>query len=170
MTAERLLRLYPRKWRDRYGEEFLELAGTGALRLQQIVDIVSGAIDAWLSSDVRRATRANTPTRAVSGGPMTSRLSGLCIDKNLRYTTRDALIGSGIMLAGSLTTALVGMLLKRRGFEVAGDVIASNGFLASLVLSMPFWILKGQSWRAQVVVVGGTLLLLGAATFVAYLI
>ena len=54
MTADRLRRLYPRAWRERYGEEFLATIGDGALRLQQIVDIVAGAIDAWVARDVRR--------------------------------------------------------------------------------------------------------------------
>ena len=49
-SAERLLRLYPRAWRERFGEEFLETAGPGKLRFQQVIDIVSGAIDAWLSA------------------------------------------------------------------------------------------------------------------------
>jgi hypothetical protein len=57
-SAERLLRLYLRAWRERYGEEFLATVGHGSLHLQQVIDIVSGAIDAWLSADVRRATRA----------------------------------------------------------------------------------------------------------------
>ena len=46
MTASQLLPLYPRAWRDRYGEEFLATVGNGALHVQPIVDIVAGAIDA----------------------------------------------------------------------------------------------------------------------------
>jgi hypothetical protein len=39
----------------------------------------------------------------------------------------------------------------------------------ALVLSMPFWLLKGQPWRAQVVLIGGILLVLTAIAYVAYL-
>jgi hypothetical protein len=46
MRVENLLRLYPRAWRERYGEEFLATVGDGALGVQQTVDIVSAAIDA----------------------------------------------------------------------------------------------------------------------------
>ncbi len=65
-APERLLRLYPRAWRERYGEEFLATVGHEALSLQQVIDIVSGVIDAWLSADVRRATRVYRA--APSGG------------------------------------------------------------------------------------------------------
>ena len=37
MTAEQLIRLYPRAWRDRYGEEFLATIGDKALHLQQVM-------------------------------------------------------------------------------------------------------------------------------------
>ena len=92
----------------------------------------------------------------------------LCQTTSVRYTTRDAAIGAGIMLAGSLILAIIGIALKQRGYGVAGDVVATNGFFFSLVLSMPFWILKGQSRLAQVMLVGCVLLMLTAATYVAY--
>ena len=62
---ERLLRLYPRAWRERYGEEFLATVGHGALHVQQVIDIVAGAIDAWLSADVRRATRGRAAAQRM---------------------------------------------------------------------------------------------------------
>src|SRR4029450_3771169 len=58
MTAPQLRRLSPRAWQERYGEEFLATVGDGALRFQQVIDIVSGAIDARFSSDGRRGTRS----------------------------------------------------------------------------------------------------------------
>jgi hypothetical protein len=54
-SAERLLRLFPRAWPARYGEGLLDTVGEGRLRPQPWIDIVSGAADAWLSADVRRA-------------------------------------------------------------------------------------------------------------------
>jgi hypothetical protein len=35
------------------------------------------------------------------------------------------------------------------------------------MISMPFWMLKGQPWKAQVVIVGGTLALLVAIAYLA---
>jgi hypothetical protein len=167
MKPVTLIRLYPRAWRERYGEEFLSTVGTQALHLQQIIDIVAGAIDAWLSPSVRRQLRAGK-AGAPEGDAMTATLKTLCQTTSVRYTRRDAGIGAGIMLAGSLILAIIGIALKQRGYEIAGDVVVTNGFQASLMLSMPFWLLKGQPWRAQAVLIGGVLLLLAAATYIAY--
>ncbi len=43
-----LLRLYPRPWRERYGDEFLALISDRPPSLDDRVDIVRGAIDARL--------------------------------------------------------------------------------------------------------------------------
>lgn len=43
-----MLRAYPRGWRQRYGEEFLSLLGERQLRAGDVVDIISGALDARL--------------------------------------------------------------------------------------------------------------------------
>ena len=71
MTANRLLQLYPRAWRERYGDEFLALVGDRPLGVTQIIDIVSAAIDAHLSSDVRAMTsrRQVTQLQAEVAGP-----------------------------------------------------------------------------------------------------
>jgi hypothetical protein len=54
-----LIRLYPTSWRDRYGEEFLEvLAERPATTVGDKVDIVRGAIDAWIHPQVRRTIDA----------------------------------------------------------------------------------------------------------------
>lgn len=66
-AAECLLRLYPRAWRERYGDELLALVGRGALRPQEVIDIVSGAIDAWLSFTADPTKAPATAPRASGG-------------------------------------------------------------------------------------------------------
>jgi hypothetical protein len=170
MTAGRLLRLYPRAWRDRYGDEFLATIGDGALHVQQIIDIVAGAIDAWVSPLVRRQARSGSTVHPSEGDPMTTSLTTICASRTLRYTKRDALIGAGVMLAGSLAMATGGVLLKLRGHTALGEAVVMNGFFVPLVLSMPFWLLKGQSWRAQTVLVGGIIAFLLGISCLATLI
>ena len=160
MTAERLLRLYPRAWRERYGDEFLAIVGDRGLGLQQTIDIVSGAIDAWLSADVRNATRA--AGAVPSGGTMTVKSIADCDRNTARYTTRDGLIGAGVMLVSTLVFVLLGFSAKAGGPPPAGQMLINLAFPASLVLSMPFWLIKGQPWKAQVVMVGGLLAMLVA--------
>jgi len=170
MTADRLLRLYPRAWRERYGEEFLETVGSGALQLQQIIDIVAGAIDAWTSPSVRRQTRSGSVDRTSQGDPMATILGTICTRTTLRYTTRDALIGAGVMLATTLVMSAAGIILKARGLTLTGEMLVTNAFFVSLVLSMPFWVLKGQSWRAQLALTAIPIIILLGISYLATLI
>jgi len=167
--AQRLLRLYPRAWRERYGEEFLATVGHDSLRLQQVIDIVSGAIDAWLSTDVRHAT-APSSVEPSGGGPMTLKYLTACERHQARYTMRDSWIGAGVMLAATLILVVAGIGARHAGWSVTGEMLVSLAFPGSLTLSMPFWVMKGQPWRAQVVIVGGTLALLIAIGYLSTLI
>lgn len=165
-AAKSLLRLYPRAWRERYGEEFLATVGEGAPSPQQMVDIVSGAIDAWLSSEVRNATRVHGIATSAGGSSMLKSLM-VCERSKVRYTRRDALIGAGVMVVATLMLTLVGVAARRNGWPLAGEVLTSIAFPVSLTLSQPFWLMKGQPWKAQAVIVGGTLAMLTLIGFVA---
>jgi hypothetical protein len=163
VLQKRLLRLYPRAWRERYGEEFLEIVGDGPLHPQQVIDIVSGAIDAWLSADVRRATIASRGTASRGGSTMLKNL--MACDRRVRFTTRDSLIGAGVMIGASWLFVMFGVSARRSGLPVTGEALTDFSFLGALTLSMPFWLMKGQSWKAQTAFVGITLVLLLARLF-----
>lgn len=47
-TARRLVRLYPRAWRERYGEEFLAVLEQRPASVSDLFDVALGALDAWL--------------------------------------------------------------------------------------------------------------------------
>lgn len=168
MKAEQLLRLYPRAWRERYADEFLETVGHGALRLQQVIDIVAGAIDAWLSTEVRRATASQAPRNAPNQGePKMLKSMLICGRSELRYTTRDALIGAGVMLSLTFLSLWCGSVARGAGWPAAAEMLTSTGFFVGLIVSMPFWLLKGQPWKAQAVLVGGTVAALLAIGYLA---
>ena len=62
MTAIRLLALYPRSWRLRYGEEIAAILGEECLSLSLVVDLILGAIDAHLHPELAG------PVLAAAGG------------------------------------------------------------------------------------------------------
>src|SRR3989442_14900178 len=62
MTAARLLALYPRSWRLRYGEEIAAILGEERLSLSLVVDLILGAIDAHLHPELAG------PVLAAAGG------------------------------------------------------------------------------------------------------
>jgi len=141
MTASQLLRLYPREWQERYGEEFIATAGEGALKFQQVIDIVSGAIDAWLSADVRRSAAGSTPQGEVI---MHQAIKAACGHGEVRYTTRDSLIGAAALLVGTFVLLAIGIFASRSGWTVTGEALKSLAFPVSLAVSMPMTFLKGQ--------------------------
>ena len=55
-----LLKLYPPRWRRRYGEEFLALIAPQPFSLATALDIVGGAIDAWTQPQSHLSTRAGS--------------------------------------------------------------------------------------------------------------
>jgi len=157
MRREHLLRLYPRAWRERYGVEFLATIEHGPLRSREAIDIVFGAIDAWLSADVRRMTMSPAATR--EGGRMLLKSLWACERTEGAVTPRDGLIGAAVMLVSSVVFKALAHA-SQDAFPAASHLFTSLAFLGPFTLSMPFWLMRGQSWRAQTLIVGGTLTLL----------
>jgi hypothetical protein len=175
--TSRLLRLYPPAWRARYGEEFLETLGDVGLHPQLVIDMVSGAIDAWLSADVRRALRDPNDERLAEtpkpGGrrPMSTRTLIACGSTRSRMSTRDALLAAGAMLGVSALLAGLLLVAARRGWSDSTIAILQMlAFPGSLVLTMPLMFLKGQPWRAQAVITGGLLAILVGIAYLSSLV
>jgi hypothetical protein len=162
MSAERLLKLFPRAWRERYGDEFLATIGDGPLPPARALDIVRAAIDAWTSSDVREATRS-AAAAANRGGAMTLKSILACDAKHLaRLSMRDGLMAATIMIAGTLLFTTLAAVARQNGWEATGNVFRDFGFLASMTISMPFWVMKGSPRKLQMAIVGVTLVFLAA--------
>jgi hypothetical protein len=170
MRPEQLLRLFPRGWRARYGDEFLAVAGNEHLGPRQMIDIAACAIDAWTSSEVRRATREFRSDGSPGEQLMSKTLMTSCGSAGVALNRRDAWLCALAMIGGSFLFSIVGILAKRSGFEAAGETLVSIAFTGSLLLAMPFTYLKGKSWRAQLLLVGLPLLLLVLISLLAQLI
>jgi hypothetical protein len=162
-SAERLLRLYPRAWRDRYGDELIAIAADqGGLNVAQSIDVVFAAIDAWLSMDVRQATRAASAGPSNGGG--TTMLKAILCERNKpRVTITDGLIGAGVMIASTVIFLGLTSVARNAGWTETGKALAGLSFPVSFVVSMPFWLMKGQPWKAQAAIIGTTLVILAAS-------
>ena len=82
-------------------------------------------------------------------------------------TVRSGLIGAGVMLGATFLFSVVGIVLRRAGFPVAGEILKGLAFTGPFVLSMPFWLMRGTPWRAQAAIVGITFAILLAASYIA---
>jgi hypothetical protein len=157
MQAKQLLRWYPPAWRERYGNEFEALLSDRSLSAMEVFDVFCGAIDAWLSPDVRRHTIGSAA--APAGGPML--LRALACDRHTSgVTPRDGLVGAGVMIALTIAFKLAINAAVRFGYAAAADALTQLAFPVAFSASMPWWLMKGQPWKAQLVIVGGTLALL----------
>ena len=88
---------------------------------------------------------------------MTNAMRTACGSGKLRFTKRDSLIGAGVMVGTSLLFVVLGVIARRNGWLVTSQMLLSLAFPGSMMLSMPFTFMKGQPWRAQAVLVGGTI-------------
>ena len=170
MTAESLLKLYPRAWRARYGDELLQLVGSRALSAQQTFDMLAGAVDAWLSPSVRAAVRRQPSAAAVKGGLMVRQFLLKCSTSShtqYRMTTRDGLISAAVLLAVSLVFTAAGIYAATLGYTMTADILKSFAFPGAVLLSMPFGVMKGQPRRTQLIVLGPTMLLIALASVIA---
>ena len=90
-----------------------------------------------------------------------------CSRTSSNVTPRDGLIGAGVMLGATILFSLAGIGARRAGWVVTGEVLKSLAFAGPFMLSMPFWMMKGQPRRAQAMIIAGTLFIITAAALVA---
>src|SRR4026207_1381962 len=66
-----LIRLYPPAWRRRYGRELAELLAARPASFRTAVDLVAGAVDAWLNP---QSSTAVTAANAKGAGAMVPKM------------------------------------------------------------------------------------------------
>jgi hypothetical protein len=101
---------------------------------------------------------------------MLNRLLAACERRDARITTRDGLIGAMVMLGATIVLAGLGIAARRNGWPTAGLILTSLSFPGSLVLSMPFWLTKGQPWKTQLILIGTVFTLLVAIGYLSTLV
>jgi hypothetical protein len=151
MTGRWFLRLYPRAWRERYGEELAALVGDRRLSLRDGIDLISGAIDA----------------RFAQGETMSATLKAGCVKSAAAQTLAQGLTGAGLLVLGSFVLSAAGIAANRSGFHDAGEFLKSLAFPVSLAIWSHYTYMRDQSRIAQLVITGGTLTILTLAGLIA---
>jgi len=153
-TIDRLLCLYPPAWRKRYGDEFAALLGAERKTPWLMLDVLFGAMDAWVRPAARHLTAAASGDRTIM-----SRLARSCEANRTPLTTRDALLGAAVIVGGTAALKLLGTALEGAGDGLArlGHEIALFAFPVSMLLSLPATWLKGRSRGLQVSLIGSVL-------------
>lgn len=149
-----LLKLYPPRWRRRYGKEFLALIAPQRFSLVTVLDIVGGAIDAWTQPQSHLAAPAGAHTEGDTN--MLAKMTRLrCAGYGTKMTTVDALKGAGVVLGGTLlSVVLAGWMERQGGDPMYARALTANGWLLSFVFSMRWTTLKGWPGRTQAIFIG----------------
>ena len=129
-----LVRLYPGPWRARYGDEMRALLGSAPGRRRDVLDLLRGALDAWLHP----ATPSRVPAIAalVGGGLWTMAAAGVIGQPvppdwpgYLAETMVVALVAAVLLLVATLGCALRVGDDGGRAMR-AGSTLTAVGFLA----------------------------------------
>ncbi len=160
-----LLKLYPPRWRRRYGKEFVALIASQRWSFGTVLDIIGGAIDAWTRPQSHLA--AGEAAQSAGGTIMLAKLMRLrCAGYGTSPTTADAIKGAGVILGGTALSVLVATWLQRASVDpIYPQTLMSSGWLIAFVASMPYTTLKGWPGRAQAMFIGVLLLLLLSIVF-----
>jgi hypothetical protein len=144
-----LLRLYPRAWRERYGDEFAELLEARPPSLRDQLDIVLGAIDARMNPQLpghRPARTASMRDRllaigAITAGVLFSLWAAVIVAALPRWGEAGAVdegllnlsFGAGMLGAMLGIAVLLGLALRHirdlHAIGAIGAVLAAAGFL-----------------------------------------
>jgi hypothetical protein len=151
MKSRWLLRLYPRAWRERYGDEFLSLLESRPLGVAQIIDIVRSSFSEHLRGGVN-ASRVGVHVRTVLGCYFLSHViwwgvtSLAGAGSGAQAWTMDALLMSAVLQGrvALLTVAVVfavGAVLNHCSDHTSRSVVDWLRFVMMLVfaVSEPLW-------------------------------
>lgn len=165
LKSEWLLRLYPRAWRERYGDEVALLLESEPRSLRRVVDLVAGAVDARLNPQW-----TPHPNAARREGAMTmASLFAHC--RPVGITDAEYRRSVVWMLGGTLVLALVYLGLKRMtGENVVVEAFGISAFPIVTLIASRGTYFKPYSTAAQTVLILGTGALVFALSLLAALV
>jgi hypothetical protein len=168
--AATLIRLYPRAWRHRYGDEMAQVLADQPVTLRLVVDLIAGAVDArinpQLSSAARNAVESN-------GGTAVTKILTHCQPQDI--TQSEYLRSIVVLFATTIALAGAYLQLKRTfGDHPVIDAFGSATFPVAVLASSWETYLKRYSRVARLSIIlglGGLVFLIGvAAAFIGELV
>jgi hypothetical protein len=147
-----LLKLYPRPWRRRYGDEVAAIVAEQPFSIALTVDLIAGAVDVWLHPDVTMATAtAPSATARKQSGGKTMATRVLRFDCGDGFTPREQWQAAIVAIGGTIVLALAWMRLRDRlGEHDYIDAFSVLPFLVPILISMRFTYLKDRPLSVHV--------------------
>ena len=153
-----LLALYPPRWRRRYGDELRALIGSQPFSLHAAIDLIAGAIDAWIEP---QQISMQTDAGQEGGTMIGTMMKPGCAGSGERVTREDTRKSVTVMLVGTLLLTALWMVMHiRLGDRTYVDAFSAMAFLVPYVFSLRYTSLKGRSLPTQSIFIGGMILVL----------
>lgn len=142
-----LLRLYPPRWRRRYGAELAELIAAQPFSFGAAADLVAGAVDAWLHPELASAAMPDSKGDIT----MIARLMHLkCAGHGIDVSARDKTTSLVVMLGGTvLLTTMWFLATWQFGKNRWVMAILPMTYFLPYLVGLRYTSLKGRSASAQ---------------------
>ena len=149
-----LIRLYPPAWRRRYGRELAELIATQPASFGTAIDLVAGAIDAWLNPQSSTAAMAADAKGAEAMVPedAATQMRWLRSDRHGGGRAQGRRGDDWRNPRGGDCLDVGQGALRRKSLSRIAPVVS---WLVPFLFSQRYTDLKGRSGRVQAVLIGG---------------
>ena len=155
-----LLKLYPPRWRRRYGEELRSLVSAQRFSIGNAIDLIAGAIDAWINPQMIAAMQS-APAAKGEEMRLARTMKLRCAGYGPDVTKADQWKSVAVMLGATVVLSLAWMWLHVRTHDDPYvDAFALMPLFAGLLLSMRHTYLKARSGASQAIFIGGTIAML----------
>ena len=101
MKLALLVRFYPARWRERYGEEIADLLATEPPSVPRAVDVLRGLIDAHLHPELVDSALAAVPAAGERSAEMRTHRTGI-VARLARVAMLTVLIATPVVAAGGV--------------------------------------------------------------------
>lgn len=152
-----LIRLYPAAWRQRYGEEFALALGEHRASPGMIIDVVGGAVDAWLHPEFRKQDLSTQKT-LQGEDTMTNAMIKRCAVGGPKLSQREQLTAGIWTAAGMLTLSAIYVVLRKLYHGIpAVEALGYTAMPGSYVLYLQMAYLRNRPFATQASIVVGVL-------------
>jgi hypothetical protein len=149
-----LLRLYPARWRERYGEEFGAVLARQRASLGLVVDVLAGAIDAHLHPQIQ-----HSHSKQIKGeDTMTLEMLQRCAAGGPKLSPSERRIAFRLSILSALAIAILYIVLTKiyRGAPAVQAVYWTSIFFPNFIYQQTVY-LKKRFWLTQALVLGAGL-------------
>ena len=151
-----LLKLYPPRWRRRYGRELEELVAARRFSIGAAADLIAGAIDAWLNPQLAAAAAAAVPAVTTDSKGDVSMIARTCAFEMREVSAIDKAKSTAVMIGGTLFLALLyTWSVWQFGKNTYGVALFPMAYFLPMLISLRWTSLKGRSNRTQAIFIGG---------------